>query len=127
MARRHRRPPADYEQILSPLDTRCPLCSGPAPVAYHSHRTVATRDGLGRLTLVVRRYRDTACPLHPPPYRPDEEGAIALPHGEVGLDLLALVGTLRFAQHRTVPEIHAELRERGIAIAARSVTNLVQR
>jgi hypothetical protein len=127
MARRHRRPPADYERILSPLDTRCPLCSGSAPVAYHRHRTVATLDGLGRLTLVVRRCRDTACPLHHQPYRPEEEGAIAVPHGEFGLDLIALVGTLRFAQHRTVPEIHAALRERGILIAQRSVTNLVER
>ena len=127
MARRHRRPPADYERTLAPLDTRCPLCSGPAPVVYHSQRTVATLDGLGRLTLVVRRCRDTACPLHRQPYRPEEEGAVALPHGEFGLDLIALVGALRFAQHRTVPEIHAAVRERGIPIAERSVTNLVYR
>lgn len=127
MARRHRRPPADYERTLSPLDTRCPLCSGPAPVAYHSHRTVATLDGLGRLTLVVRRCRATTCPLHHQPYRPEDEGAIALPHGEFGLDLIALVGALRFAQHRSVPEIHAALWERGVPIARRSVTNLVQR
>jgi hypothetical protein len=127
MARRHHRPSADYERTLAPLDTHCPLCSGPAPVAYHSHRTVATLDGLGRLTLVVRRCRDTACPLHRQPYRPEEEGAIALPHGEFGLDLIALVGMLRFAQHRSVPEIHTALRERGVPIAMRSVTNLVQR
>jgi hypothetical protein len=127
MARRHRRPPADYERTLVPLDTRCPLCGGPAPVAYHSHRTVATLDGLCRLTLVVRRCRDTTCPLDRQPYRPEAEGVLALPHGEFGLDLIALVGALRFAQHRSVPEIHAALRERGIPIAERSVTNLVQR
>lgn len=127
MARRHRRPPTDYERTLSPLDTRCPLCGGPAPVAYHSQRTVATLDGLCRLTLVVRRCRAAACPLDRQPYRPEAEGAIALPHGEFGLDLIALVGTLRFARHRTVPEIHAALHERGIPIAERSVTNLVYR
>jgi hypothetical protein len=127
MARRHRRPSPDYERTLRPLDTRCPLCSGPAPVAYHSHRTVATLDGLGRLTLVVRRCRDPACPLHHQPYRPEGEGAIALPHGEFGLDLIALVGALRFTEHRSVPEIHAALRQRGISIAERTITNLVQR
>ena len=127
MARRRRRPPADYERPLSPLDTRCPLCGGPAAVAYHSHRTVATLDGVCRLRLVVRRCRDRACPLYRLPYRPEAEGAIALPHGEFGLDLIALVGALRFAQHRSVPEIHAALQERGIPIAERSVTNLVQR
>lgn len=127
MARRHRRPPADDERTLRPLDTRCPICGGLAAVAYHSHRTVATLNGLCRLTLVVRRCRDAACPRYRRPYRPEAEGAIALPHGEFGLDLIALVGALRFAQHRSVPEIHAALRERGIPIAERSVTNLVQR
>ena len=50
-----------------------------------------------------------------------------MPHGAFGLDLIALVGALRCAQHRTVPEIHTALRERGVLIAMRSVTNLVQR
>jgi hypothetical protein len=127
LARQRRRPPADYERTLRPLDTRCPLCGSPAAVAYHSHRTVATLDGLCRLRLVVRRCRDRECPLYRLPYRPEAEGAIALPHGEFGLDLIALVGALRFAQHRSVPEIHAALQERGIPIAERSVTNLVQR
>ena len=127
MARRQRRPPAERERTLAPLGTHCPACGGPAAVAYHGRRTIATLDGLCRLRLVVRRCQQPACPLYRRPYRPEEEGTIALPHGEFGLDLIALVGALRFAQHRTVPEIHADLRTRGIPIAERSVTNLVQR
>jgi hypothetical protein len=38
-----------------------------------------------------------------------------------------LVGRLRHAEHRSVPEIHAELTRRGVAIALRSVTNLLDR
>ncbi len=34
---------------------------------------------------------------------------------------------LRHRDHRSVPEIHAILRERGVAIAERSVTNLLDR
>jgi hypothetical protein len=38
-----------------------------------------------------------------------------------------LVGALRHRDHRSVPEIHATLRARGVPIAERSVTNLLDR
>jgi len=38
-----------------------------------------------------------------------------------------LVGALRHREHRSVPEIHQRLRARGVAIAERSVTNLLDR
>ena len=60
-------------------------------------------------------------------YRPEAEGAIALPQHEFGLDVIALVGMLRHRERRSVPEIHAILRQRGVAIAERSVTNLLDR
>src|SRR3954469_19513964 len=44
-----------------------------------------------------------------------------------GLDVIALVGALRHREHRSVPEIHATLRGRGVEIAERSVTNLLDR
>ena len=50
-----------------------------------------------------------------------------MPKGEIGLDVMAFVGALRFAQHRSVPEIHQALLARGVAIAERSVTNLLYR
>jgi hypothetical protein len=50
-----------------------------------------------------------------------------LPHHEFGLDVIALVGHLRYVQHRTIPEIHAELRRRRVVIAQRTVTNLLDR
>jgi hypothetical protein len=46
---------------------------------------------------------------------------------EFGLDVIALIGTLRHAQHRSIPEIHAELRRRGVAVCLRSVSNLLDR
>lgn len=50
-----------------------------------------------------------------------------MPHGEFGLDVIAFVGNLRFAQHRSVPEIHAALLARGVRIAQRSVTEQLYR
>jgi hypothetical protein len=50
-----------------------------------------------------------------------------LPQHEFGLDVIALVGTLRHAEHRSLPEIHTELVRRGVPICARSVSNLLDR
>ncbi|MDQ5852270.1 MAG: ISNCY family transposase, partial [Chloroflexota bacterium] len=86
-----------------------------------------TLDGLLQLHLPVRRCRNPACPRFRRPYRPEAEGAYARPHGEFGLDVIALVGTLRFAHHRSIPEIHAELRRRGVTICERSVTQQLYR
>jgi hypothetical protein len=43
------------------------------------------------------------------------------------LDVIALVGALRFREHRSVHEIHQELGRRGVQMAERSVTHLIQR
>ncbi len=40
----------------------------------------------------------------------------ALPHGEFGLDFIALIGTLRHEMHHSVPEIHEELCKQGVVI-----------
>ena len=58
---------------------------------------------------------------------PEEAGAWALPQGEFGLDIIALIGQLRSREQRSVPQIHQALRERGVAIAERSVTVLLHR
>jgi hypothetical protein len=127
MARRTARPAAPRSYRLEPEHPQCPHCGAVARVACHDHRPVATLDGLYDLTLVVRLCRDPACPWYRRPYRPAEEGGWALPHGEFGLDVIALVGTLRYGAHRSVPEIHRALVARGVAIAERSVTNALYR
>jgi hypothetical protein len=127
MARRTARPAAARQYRLEPYQRHCPHCGGPAWAAYHDRRTVATLDGLYDLVLVVRLCRDPACPLYRRPYRPEEEGGWALPHGEFGLDVIALVGALRYGEHRSVPEIHRALVARGVPIAERSVTNALYR
>jgi hypothetical protein len=96
-------------------------------VAYHTQRTITTLQGIFRLTLCVRRCHNQECPQYHFPYRPEEEGRWALPHGEFGLDVIALVGSLRYTSHRSVPEIHQTLCDRGMSIAERTVTHLLQR
>jgi len=128
MARNQRRPEAASELRLEPLDDHCRLCERRLWVAYHGSRTVATLSaGLVRLRLVVRRCVNRECELHHESRRPEQEGAFALPQGEFGLDVIALVGALRHVEHRSVPEIHRELSGRGVAVSERTVTNLIDR
>jgi hypothetical protein len=122
-------PNAPSEIRLEPLYDQCRLCErklcGSPTTA--SSRTVATLEGLVRLRLVVRRCVNRECELYHRPYRPEQEGAFALPQGEFGLDVIALVGALRHAEHRSVPEIHRELWARGVRVSERTVTNLLER
>jgi hypothetical protein len=94
---------------------------------YENRRTLVTLSGAIRLRLRIRRCETPDCPRFHRPYRPEAEGALALPQHEFGLDVIALVGLLRHRDHRSVPEIHAALRGRGLDIAERSVTNLLDR
>jgi hypothetical protein len=88
---------------------------------------VTTLDGLILLRLQVRSCRNPDCPRYRVCSRPEQEGRFALPQHEFGLDVIALVGRLRHAEHRSLPEIHAELVRRGASICPRSVGNLLDR
>jgi hypothetical protein len=50
-----------------------------------------------------------------------------LPHGEYGLDVIALVGMLRYRKHHSLAELHRALRDRGLPIGERTVLNLLAR
>jgi hypothetical protein len=127
MARRTARPQPDRTLELPVLTRTCPACAGPLWAAYKTQRSVTTLTGTVRLRLQVRRCRDPHCPRRGVPLRPEQEGRLALPEQEFGLDVIATIGTLRHARHRSVPEIHAELTRRGVPICPRSVTNLLDR
>ena len=127
MARRLARERPARERVLRPVRRVCPACGGRLRYRYDNHRTLVTLSGPVRLHLKICRCETAACPRHHRPHRPEAEGAIALPQHEFGLDVVALVGVLRHRDHRSVPEIHTALRQRGVAIAERSVTNLLDR
>src|ERR1700712_1191029 len=110
----------DRERTLVPLRRLCPACGQLMRIRYENRRTLVTLSGTVRLRLKVRRCEAEGCARFHKPYRPEAEGALALPQHEFGLDIVALVGALRHREHRSVPEIHALLRER-------SVTNLRDR
>jgi hypothetical protein len=127
MGRVSARPRPERERVLTPTRQACPGCGGHMRLRYENHRTLVTLSGPVKLRLRIRRCEAPDCRRFRVPYRPEAECALALPQHEFGLDVIALVGLLRHRDHRSVPEIHAALRERGIDIAERSVTNLLDR
>ena len=96
-------------------------------VAYTYRRTVVRLDGLWRLVLRVRRCGNAACARYHQAYGPEEAGAWVLPQGEFGLDIIAQIGHWRAREQRSVPQMHQALRQQGVDIAARSVTELLYR
>jgi transposase len=127
MARVSARGRPERERVLRPARRLCPGCGGLMRLRYENRRTLETLSGAVRLRLKVRRCEREGCSRRHVAYRPEAEGAIALPQHEFGLDVIALVGALRHREHRSIPEIHAALRARGVAICERSVTNLLER
>ena len=127
MARMSARPTASMEKTLRPHTTGCVRCGRTLASAYVNHRTVTTLEGNQRLHLQICRCPNRDCPRYRKPYRPEEEGRMALPQYEFGLDVIARIGALRYQQHRSVPEMHQELLRRGLLICERTVTNLLDR
>jgi hypothetical protein len=107
-------------QLLTVLRQECPACGELLHWRYENCRTVVTWGGMLGLRMRISRCENASCERYHRPYRPEAEGALVLPQHEFGLDVLALVGALRYQEHRSVPEIHAVLVARGVAICERS-------
>ena len=127
MARTAPRPQPGREEVLETAHRDCPACGGRLRYRYDNRHTVTTLAGLVRLRLRIRRCEDPGCARYRRPYRPEAEGALVLPRHEFGLDVIALIGAWRYREHRSVPEIHRGLLERGVAVCERTVTNLLDR
>jgi hypothetical protein len=112
---------------LTPARAACPHCGRPMIADYANRRTVHTLAGVTRLNLTIRRCHNPACAARKKPYRPEAEGAFALPRHAFGLDVIALIGRLGYAEHRSVPEIRAHLVGRNVSVSERTVTNLLDR
>ncbi len=50
MARKQKRPKSSQQVVLEPLQVTCQACGSRRRMGHHSHRTVATLQGVTRLT-----------------------------------------------------------------------------
>jgi hypothetical protein len=127
MVRKTPVPKANQEVILECIHQNCPSCGQKMWSDYDNFRTIRTLSGVVRITLKVRRCSHRECERYHQVYRPEEEGNWALPAHELGLDLIAYAGSLRYQEHRSVPQIHQALRQKGVNICQRSVSNVLDR
>ena len=127
MARRNPKPDPTRTEVLDCIATVCPNCGKPMWVDYENTRIIVMLTDVVKLRLRVRRCQNRDCDRYHKPYRPECEGGWALPKHEFGLDVLAAIGNRRYRHHETVPEIHVFLREQGVVISERSVTNQLDR
>jgi MULE transposase domain len=127
MAKKAKTAEPTITRALTPERTDCPHCGKATRADYANHRTLHTLAGVTRLNLTIRRCHHSACPAHKRPYRPEAEGSFALPRHEFGLDVVALIGRLRYTEHRSVPEIRVHLTGRSVSVSQRTVTNLLDR
>jgi len=127
MARIGPRPTPTQSQTLQPVTTHCPHCGQMMWADYTNHRNLITLDGTIRLHLLIRRCHLDTCPRYRIPFRPEAEGRIALPYHEFGIDVISLVGQLRYSQHRSIGEILQLLTQRSVTISHRTVRNLLDR
>jgi hypothetical protein len=113
-------------RTLEAVRRECAGCGGELKWNYTKHRTVATLAGV--LGLEVRIYvcGNRACNSYHHPYHPEEEGRLVLPCYGYGLDVLALIGTLRYREHASVLQIHGQLLARGLQIGQRNVSYLIE-
>ena len=127
MGRRTGQPEATSEQVLDCVQQMCPSCGLLMWNKYNNSRRIRTLKGVVQLCLKVRRCATSECERFGLPYRPEVEGKWVLPQHEFGLDVIAYVGALRYQEHRSVPQMHMILQQRGISISQRTVTHLLAR
>ena len=127
MARKSPQPKATSSEVLECVQQNCPSCSKPMWNEYNNLRRVRTLKGVVQLLLKIRRCQNRCCERYRIKYRPEQEGYWALPQQEFGLDVIALAGALRYQEHRSIPQIHQQLRNRGVEVSQRSVTYLLER
>ena len=104
MARKTSVPQANREVVLECIHQNCSSCGQRMWNDYDNVRTIRTLPGIVRLTLKVRRCPNQECESYHQVYRPETEGSWALPGHELGLDVIAYGGSLRYQEHRSVPQ-----------------------
>ena len=86
----------DKRVLLECIERNCHSCGATLWYKYDNYRTVRTLDGVVSLRLKIRRCNNQECSRFHKAYRPEQESKWALPQHEFGLDVIALVGTLRY-------------------------------
>jgi hypothetical protein len=88
-------------------------------------KTVTTLTGSGRVyNQAYRCSRGPDCDGQGQVYRSAYADGLSLPYYSYGLDVIVAIGQGRLRRQRTIPELHGQLRQGGMAISEREVEYL---
>jgi hypothetical protein len=107
--------------VLTGPQEGCPSCGGPLWISQHRERGIQLLDESLDVTLRDKKCFNRNCPTPWLRFRSPEESRLALPWTEFGLDVVMAIGSMRFRDGFSFPQIHARLRDRGVPIAPMSV------
>lgn len=107
--------------------TNCPHC-GASLVYSHSvwAKVIQFFAQIEHVTNLGFRCENPNCPFGRTVYRSAQAEACQIKGSGYGLDVVARIGHLRFAEHRTREEIWRQLGEQAIQISERHVQNLIE-
>lgn len=113
---------------FKPEITSCSYCNSKLRRSHTAwNKNIATLDGTIHAWSVAYACENPECLHTGIAYKSAEAEMLSMKHSSYGYDVLALVGELRFKQHRTVKEIADALNERGIPTSERHAQNLYER
>lgn len=95
--------------VLGPENRDCPRCDRCMHVCDRRVHRILTMTGPLRIVSKLVHCPDPACDGHHETYSPEAELSVTMPWWGIGWDVFAFIGRRRFARHRSVPQIRAEL------------------
>ncbi|SFF31346.1 hypothetical protein SAMN04487969_12513 [Paenibacillus algorifonticola] len=106
----------------------CPHCESKLRRTHTAwEKKIVTRDGIIHAWSMAYACKNPDCAHAGVAYKSAEAEMLSMKHSSYGYDVLALVGELRFKQHRTVAEVAEALNEQGIPTSERHAQNLYER
>lgn len=106
----------------------CPHCGTKLEYCHSvSNKTVTALESVYQIVNMGYRCNNHQCSKSGTVYRSAEAENMSMKYLTFGMDVLALVGQLRFKEHKTIGEIAHELEQRGVITTERNVQKLYER
>lgn len=106
---------------LYPMQRTCPACGEPLSEGYRQHRFVVRLSGMLKLNKYVLECQGPECSQFKVKWHPEAEGALVLPRYTFGLDVIALIGELRYRKHYTIDQIADALTQQEVRISLKEI------
>ncbi len=112
---------------LYPETQECPACLQKLKEKYHKQRLIIQLKGSIKAVSHFLQCQQANCKMREAVYRPEQEGMLALPGYNFGLDVVARIGELRYRDNFSIVKIEAQLRaESNLQISIKEVELLCE-